>query len=147
MNLVIIQLGGVVVVNKSIVEIVTEWDIVAARQLGRNEAKEIGFNLVDQARITTVISEIARNIYLYAPAGEISVERVTDGDRIGIQIIAVDKGQSITDVQRVMEGRFTASGGLGAGLSGVRRLMDNLEIQTEKGKGKGTIIKAEKWLK
>ena len=133
-------------VNSTIVEIVTEWDIVAARQLGRNEAKKIGFNSVDQARITTVISELARNIYLYALAGEISIERVTDGDRIGIRITAVDKGRDITDVRRVMEGRFSTDGVLSSGLPEVKRLMDNLEIQSETGKGKGTVIKAEKWL-
>ena len=136
------MLGGVVVVNSTIVKIVTEWDIVAARQLGRNEAKKIGFNSVDQARITTVISELARNIYLYALVGEISIERVTDGERIGIRITAVDKGRDITDVRRVMEGRFSTVGGLSSGLPEVKRLMDNLEIQS----GKGTVIKAEKWL-
>ena len=137
------MLGGVVVVNSTIVEIVTEWDIVAARQLGRNEAKKIGFNSVDQARITTVISELARNIYLYALVGEIGIERVTDGDRIGIRITAVDKGRDITDVRRVMEGRFSTAGGLSSGLPEVKRLMDNLEIQS----GKGTVKKEEKWLK
>ena len=131
-------------INGSNVEIVTEWDIVAARQLGRNEAKEIGFNTVDQARITTVISELARNIYLYALSGEITVERIIDGNRTGIRIIAVDEGQGITDIRRVMEGGFSTSGGQGAGLLSVKRLMDNLEIQSDI--GKGTIIKAEKWL-
>ena len=131
-------------INRSVVEIVTEWDIVAARQLGRNEAKEIGFGTVDQARITTAISELARNIYLYALAGEIIIERVTDGNRIGIRIIAVDKGQGIVDVRKVMEDGFSTSGRLGVGLPGVKRLMDSLEIQSDV--GKGTIITVEKWL-
>ena len=60
---------------ESSVDIVTEWDIVAARQLGRNEAKKVGFGTVDQARITTAISELARNIYLYAGKGNIAIER------------------------------------------------------------------------
>ena len=131
-------------INRSVVEIVTEWDIVAARQLGRNEAKEIGFGTVDQARITTAISELARNIYLYALAGEIIIERVTDGNRIGIRIIAVDKGRGIVDVRKVMEDGFSTSGRLGVGLPGVKRLMDSLEIQSDV--GKGTIITVEKWL-
>ena len=63
---------------RSSVEIITEWDIVAARQLGRNEAKKAGFGTVDQARITTAISELARNIYLYAGKGKIEIERVTE---------------------------------------------------------------------
>ena len=132
-------------INRSVVEIVTEWDIVAARQLGRVEAKEIGFGTVDQARITTAISELARNIYLYALSGEIIIERIADGDRNGIRVLAVDKGKGIMDVQKVMEEGFSTSGGLGAGLPSVKRLMDDLEIQTDI--GRGTIIKAEKWLK
>ena len=71
----------------------TEWDIVAARQLGRNEAKHIGFGTVDQARITTAISELARNIYLYTKAGEITIERCKEKQKRGIRINAVDKGQ------------------------------------------------------
>ena len=64
--------------KKSTVKIVTEWDIVAARQLGRNKAKAIGFSAVDQARITTAISELARNIFLYAREGEITIERIEE---------------------------------------------------------------------
>ena len=132
-------------VNSTIVEIVTEWDIVAARQLVRNEAKAIGFGVVDQARITTAISELARNIYLYALSGEIIIERVTDGDLLGIRIIAVDKGQGIMDVRKVIGDRFSISGELETSLFGIKRLMDDLEIQYNV--GTGTIIKVEKWLK
>lgn len=64
--------------DQSCVRIMTEWDIVAARQLGRNVAKELGFGTVDQARITTAISELARNIYLYAGKGQIGIERWRD---------------------------------------------------------------------
>ncbi len=132
-------------INRAVVEIVTEWDIVAARQLGRNEAKELGFGTVDQARITTAISELSRNIYLYALAGEIVIERVTDGDRFGIRVMAVDKGQSVVDVRNVTEDGLSASGIRGVGLSGVKRLMDNFEIKYDE--ERGTIIKVEKWLK
>jgi serine/threonine-protein kinase RsbT len=132
------------VIKKSIIEIITEWDIVAARQLGRNEAKEIGFGTVDQARITTAISELARNIYLYALAGEIIIERISDGEKEGIRVIAADKGQGIVDIKKVMEDGYSTSGGLGAGLPGVKRLMDDLNIQSDV--GRGTIITAEKWL-
>ena len=74
----------------SSVDILTEWDIVAARQLGRKKAKSIGFDLVDQARITTAISELARNIYLYAEQGKIEVHRIVEKNCIGISIIASD---------------------------------------------------------
>ena len=130
--------------GKSTIEIITEWDIVAARQIGRNVAKEIGFGTVDQARITTVISELARNIYLYARAGEIVIERLEDAAKTGISIIATDKGPGIDDVRKVMEDGYSTSGGLGAGLPGVRRLMDHIEIQSSV--GKGTTVKVEKWL-
>ena len=130
--------------GKSTIDIITEWDIVAARQIGRNVAREIGFGTVDQARITTVISELARNIYLYARAGEIVIERLETGEKTGILITATDKGPGIDDVRKVMEDGYSTSGGLGAGLPGVRRLMDRIEIQSAT--GKGTTVKVEKWL-
>ena len=130
--------------EKSSVEIVTEWDIVAVRQFGRNEAKEIGFGTVDQARITTAISELARNIYLYAKLGEIEIERLRDGTRKGIAIVAKDQGPGIQDIRQVMEDGYSTSGGLGAGLPGVKRLMDTIHVDSAV--GKGTTIRAEKWL-
>ncbi|WP_424237701.1 anti-sigma regulatory factor [Bhargavaea ginsengi] len=130
---------------RSSVDIHTEWDIVAARQLGRNEAKKVGFGTVDQARITTAISELARNIYLYAGAGKIEIERLNDNDLFGIAIIASDEGPGIPDVRKVMEDGYSTSGGLGAGMPGVKRLMDDFRVDTEK--GKGTKITAVKWLR
>ncbi|MEK4701415.1 anti-sigma regulatory factor [Solibacillus sp. FSL R7-0668] len=130
--------------TKSTVEIITEWDIVAARQLGRNEAKAIGFGVVDQARITTAISELARNIYLYARAGEITIEQISNGDKTGIRIVAKDKGPGINNLKKVMEDGYSTSGGLGAGLPGVKRLMDSMDIQSSE--GNGTIVVIEKWM-
>ncbi|WP_088006171.1 anti-sigma regulatory factor [Indiicoccus explosivorum] len=131
--------------NQSSVEILTEWDIVAARQLGRNVAKELGFGTVDQARITTAISELARNIYLYAGQGKIEIQRVTEKGLNGIMIIATDNGPGIPDIRKVMEDGFSTSGGLGAGLPGVKRLMDDFRIDTNL--GEGTDIRATKWLR
>lgn len=131
--------------RRSSVDIYTEWDIVAARQLGRNEAKKIGFGIVDQARITTAISELARNIYLYAGTGRIEIERVSENGGHGLIIIAKDSGPGIPDVRKVMEDGFTTSGGLGAGLPGVRRLMDEFDIDTEI--GVGTTITIIKWIR
>lgn len=122
-----------------------EWDIVAARQLGRNVAKELGFGAVDQARITTAISELARNIYLYADQGQICIERLVNTGRIGVQILATDNGPGISDIRQVMEDGYSTSGGLGAGLPGVKRLMDDFFIDSIP--GKGTNIKATKWLR
>jgi serine/threonine-protein kinase RsbT len=131
--------------NQSSVEILTEWDIVAARQLGRNVAKELGFGTVDQARITTAISELARNIYLYAGQGRIEIKRLTENGVKGILIIAADNGPGIPDIRKVMEDGFSTSGGLGAGLPGVKRLMDEFRIETIL--GEGTDIRATKWLR
>lgn len=131
--------------NQSCVKIINEWDIVAARQLGRNVAKEIGFGIVDQARITTAISELARNIYLYAGQGQVCIEKVYDGGKAGLRIDATDSGPGISDIRQVMEDGFTTSGGLGAGLPGVKRLMDEFSIDSTP--GKGTDIQATKWLR
>jgi len=133
------------VTYRSSVEIITEWDIVAARQLGRNEAKALGFGTVDQARITTAISELARNIYLYASIGVIAIERVEADTEKKIVVVATDQGPGIKDVRKVMEDGYSTSGGLGAGLPGVKRLMDSLDIQSVV--GEGTTIRAEKWLR
>ncbi|MBT2737948.1 anti-sigma regulatory factor [Bacillus sp. ISL-7] len=129
--------------NESYVKIITEWDIVAARQLGRNVAKELEFGTVDQARITTAISELARNIYLYAGQGEIRIERIDGRDKRGIKVIAADNGPGIQDIRKVMEDGYSTSGGLGAGLPGVKRLMDEFDIISSL--EEGTIIKTVKW--
>ncbi|HAM81505.1 anti-sigma regulatory factor [Ornithinibacillus bavariensis] len=131
--------------SQSCVTILKEWDIVAARQMGREIAKNIGFGTVDQARITTAISELARNIYLYAGEGKISFNIVQSLDTKGISIKAEDKGPGIKDLSQVMEDGFSTSGGLGAGLPGVRRLMDDFDIISEV--NKGTTIVTVKWLR
>ena len=131
--------------TQSFVKIINEWDIVAARQVGRNVAKELGFGTVDQARITTTISELARNICLYAGQGKIIIEKLSDGGKTGLRIIAEDKGPGISDIRKVMEDGYTTSGGLGAGLPGVKRLMDDFDIDSEV--GVGTRIISTKWLR
>lgn len=130
---------------QSCVKIINEWDIVAARQLGRNVAKELGFGTVDQARITTAISELARNIYLYAGRGSVCIEKEYENGKSGMKIIASDEGPGIQDIRKVMEDGYTTSGGLGAGLPGVRRLMDEFDIDSFP--NKGTKITAVKWLR
>ncbi len=131
--------------TQSCVHVKKEWDIVAARQLGRNVARELGFGSVDQARITTAISELARNIYLYAGEGEIVIEPIEDSARGGLRIIARDNGPGIRDIRRVMEDGYSTSGGLGAGLPGVKRLMDEFSIDSSD--DDGTEIVAVKWLR
>lgn len=129
--------------NARIVEIVTELDIVTARKLGRDEAKEIGFNDVDQSRITTAIGELANNILLYARAGKIVIEEIEEGGLKGIRISSIDKGQGMKEVHRVLEDDYSSTS-TGAGLLSVKRLVDSIDIQSEV--GKGTTVKVVKWL-
>lgn len=131
-------------IHKISIPIVAEWDIVLARQIGRKTSKEIGFGTVDQVRITTAISELARNMYLYAKVGIIDIEQLESDDRKGIAITAADKGPGIENVRKVMEEGYSTSGGLGAGLSNVKRLMDTIHIHSIV--GEGTVVRAEKWL-
>lgn len=131
--------------SQTCVEVKSEWSIVAARQAGRTLAKEIGFGSVDQARITTAISELARNIYLYAKKGQICIEKVVLLNKVGIKVTASDNGPGIKDLRKVMEDGYTTSGGLGAGLPGVRRLMDEFTIDSTA--GEGTEINTIKWLR
>lgn len=131
--------------SQTCVEVKSEWSIVAARQAGRTMAKEVGFGSVDQARITTAISELARNIYLYAKVGQICIEKIIDVNKVGLMVTATDRGPGIKDLRRVMEDGYTTSGGLGAGLPGVKRLMDDFTIDSKE--GEGTKISAIKWLR
>ncbi|MBT2681052.1 anti-sigma regulatory factor [Bacillus sp. ISL-35] len=126
-----------------VININNEFDIVLARQKGREVSKELQFGGVDQARITTAISELARNIYLYAGSGEITIQVLNENGRKGIQISAADNGPGINDIRMVLQDGFSTSGGLGAGLPGVRRLMDSFDIDSMP--GAGTKITITKW--
>lgn len=130
---------------QSCVTIKKEWDIVGARQLGRDIAKKVGFGNVDQARIATAISELARNIYLYAGSGKVCFDAIDELNEKGLRIVAIDDGPGIQDVSQVMEDGFSTSGGLGAGLPGVKRLMDEFDVISNQ--GDGTEIKVVKWLR
>ncbi|RYG71864.1 anti-sigma regulatory factor [Lentibacillus lipolyticus] len=130
---------------QSCVTIEKEWDIVKARQLGREVAQKAGFGTVDQARIATAISELARNIYLYTDGGKLCFEIIDNVEQKGISMLSVDNGPGIEDISQVMEDGYSTSGGLGAGLPGVKRLVDQFDIQSEK--GKGTEIRAVKWVR
>lgn len=134
------------IIHQTTVSINNEWDIIIARQKGRRIAYEIGFGIVDQARITTVISELARNIYFYTHGGEIIIKKVTkNNEQKGLQIKAIDKGPGIDNIQLVLQDGFSTTGGLGSGLPGVKRMVDEFDIHSKK--GEGTIVCICKWLK
>jgi len=130
--------------SKSNIEIATESDVVQVRQVGRELSRKLGFGLTDQARITTGISELARNILLYAGSGQIILQVVEDQGRRGIEILAEDKGPGIVCLEQAMTDGFSTSRGLGVGLPGTKRLMDELYIESSV--GIGTRVVARKWL-
>ncbi|SRR5689334_6588999 len=127
------------------IDIHTEVDIVEARQKGRMFSNCLGFSTLDQARIITAISELSRNIYKYATTGKIIMEIIENQLEIGLKIIAIDKGPGIKNIQKAMESGYTTSGGLGIGLSGVKKLMDEFTISSQE--DHGVNIEVIKWKK
>src|SRR5690625_904990 len=110
------------VIRQSSVPVKNEWDVIVARQHGRQLAHQIGFTVVDQTRITTVISELARNIYLYTSGGEIYLAHLVRKDLIeGIRVRAIDVGPGIKDIPLALQDGYTTIDGLGIGLPGVKR--------------------------
>ena len=128
------------------VRVTKDADVVAARQKGREVAAGVGFSRTDTTLIATVISELARNIVQFAERGEIMVYPMEDADRKGVMIVARDIGPGIPDVASALQdGYSTYRGGLGLGLPGSRRLMDEFDIISEV--GKGTTVTMTKWLR
>jgi serine/threonine-protein kinase RsbT len=125
------------------VPILTDTDIIVARQNARALAVKLGFSPGDLAVIAIAISELARNIATYAGRGEIIMSPALDGGRQGITVVARDDGPGIADVERAMQPGYSTSGGLGLGLPGVRRLMDEFHIVTRI--GRGTEVRVLKW--
>jgi len=129
--------------NESETSIRTDADIVIARRAGRDIAASLEFSATDQVLIATVISELARNILMYARQGEIVVDRIYDNGRKGLVVVARAHGPGIDDVGKALEIGYSTSGGLGLGLPGVRRLMDEFEISSRT--NDGTTVTVRKW--
>jgi serine/threonine-protein kinase RsbT len=125
--------------------VATDRDIVAAREIGKAVARELGFDGVDLVVIATAISEVARNIISYAVHGEVEVAELRNGHRRGIEMVARDRGPGIADVERAMQDGYSTGGGLGLGLPGSRRLVDEFSIESSTGGG-GTTVTMRKWL-
>jgi serine/threonine-protein kinase RsbT len=133
-------------VTRHRVAIASEMDIINARKLGREFAQQLGFGPVDCAEVATVISELARNIVLYAGRGTISICPLCQQRRvIGIEILAEDQGPGIEDLEEAARDGFSTSGSLGLGLPGARRLVDRFELHSRV--GKGTRVRAVKELR
>jgi serine/threonine-protein kinase RsbT len=125
------------------VPVESDTDIVTARQKGRALATRLGFTSGDATIVATAISELARNIVLYAKRGEIILRPVEQGTQTGLIITARDEGEGIADIRQAMQDGYSTSGRLGVGLPGVKRLMDEFEIASEA--GKGTSVTVKKW--
>ncbi len=118
-------------------------DLVSARQAGRLLAQELGFSPSRSTLATTIISELARNIVLYAGSGEIVLSRLNQGPVPGILITAIDHGPGIEDVEHAVKGGVSSSGSLGLGLSGVKQLADDFEVVSIV--GEGTTVAVTVW--
>jgi len=131
------------VASEAIILINSDIDVVAARQKGRELATMLGFVSTDSTLLATAISELARNIVRYAKHGEISIMPVQSGDRVGITVVARDKGPGIANLSLAMQDGFSTSGGLGLGLPGVKRLMDEFHLVSDV--NTGTTVTIKKW--
>lgn len=118
-------------------------DVVKARQIVRSRAMDAGFSLVEQTKIVTAASELARNTLDHGGGGYAEIEVCTAGIRQGIRMRFVDEGPGIPDVEQAMRDGFTTGKGLGLGLSGSRRLLSELDVQTAP--GRGTKVTAIRW--
>jgi serine/threonine-protein kinase RsbT len=115
-------------------------DVVLVRQVVRQRAVELGFSLVDQTKLVTAASELARNTLQYGGGGAASVERVAAGARRGVRVTFEDQGPGIPDLAAAMRDGFTTGSGLGLGLSGAKRLSNEFEIQSAPGAGTRVVI-------
>jgi len=127
------------------VSIETEGDIVLARRAVREAATRAGFGVTDVTRIVTAASELARNTFQYAGKGIMHWRLVENSERHGLELRFVDKGPGIPDVNLAFQQGYSTGEGLGMGLPGTKRLMDEMEIQSDP--GQGTTITVKKWRK
>jgi serine/threonine-protein kinase RsbT len=115
-------------------------DIVRARQAVRQWAVELKFSLVDQTKMVTAASELARNTVIHAGGGDVVLESLNDGPRHGLRLTFEDKGPGIPDLEMAMKDGFTSGGGLGLGLGGAKRLTNEFAIETRVGEGTRIVI-------
>ena len=123
----------------------SEADIVVARRLVRDAATNLGFGLTDVTRIVTAASELTRNIYVYARSGTMHLQPVETAGRTGLELMFVDQGPGIPDIEKAMQPGYSTNKSMGMGMPGSKRLMDEMLVQSEV--GKGTTVMVRKWLR
>jgi len=131
-------------VSIEVVDVRSEADIVNARVRAKAIAEALGFSYTDQTRIATAVSELARNAFQFAGGGKVTIKPADGKARKGIEIIVEDHGPGIENLELALKGGYSTAGGLGLGLSGSKKLMDEFDIKTEI--GKGTVVTIRKWL-
>jgi anti-sigma regulatory factor (Ser/Thr protein kinase) len=122
----------------------SDVDVTQAVLAAKDFARRLQFNEVESRAIGTAVSELATNILKYAKQGQVTIREVREGERIGFEAVATDRGPGIEDVQKALQDHFSSSGTLGLGLPGVRRLMDDFDIRSVA--GEGTAVTIRKWL-
>lgn len=124
------------------VPVTSSEDVVVARSAGREVARKLEFSVSEATLVATAISELARNIVTYAGHGEIRISVISYGTRRGVNVVAQDEGPGIVDIDQAMRQGYSTSGGLGIGLPGVRRIMDDFSITSDV---RGTTVTVTKW--
>jgi serine/threonine-protein kinase RsbT len=135
--------AGTTTTSSGEISIQNENDIVLARRTIREAAVQLGFGQTDVTRIVTAASELARNIFKYAREGTMRWRLVEKDARAGIELQFADQGPGIENIELALQDGFSTSGGLGMGLPGARRLMDEFELQSTP--GQGTLVTLRKW--
>lgn len=130
-------------IKTQVVPVMAEEDVVRARQAVRHMAEELRFSLVDQTKLVTATSELARNTVIYGGGGSLKLETVQEGTRMGLRMVFEDKGPGIPDVTLALKDGYTTGKGLGLGLGGAKRLVNEFDIQSQP--GAGTRITALRW--
>jgi serine/threonine-protein kinase RsbT len=118
-------------------------DVVLVRQAVRRWAVDLGFSLVDQTKIVTAASELARNAVIQGRGGTARIEAITQGSRRGLRVTFEDKGPGIPDIAQAMKDGFTTGGGLGLGMGGAKRLSHEMEVESRP--GEGTRVRFTRW--
>lgn len=129
--------------SEALLSVDNEADALAARDRSRDLALSVGLSTTDSVSVAAAVSELVRNLIVYATRGEVMLRAIENERTRGVEIVVIDEGPGIADVELALQERFSTSGGLGLGLPGVRRLMDGLQITS--GVGKGTAVAIRKW--
>jgi serine/threonine-protein kinase RsbT len=131
------------VLKTETVSIASDMDVVQARQIVRKWAVDSGFKLIDQTKIVTAASELARNTLIYGGGGTMHLVLHNDGAKRGLELVFEDSGPGIADIALALRDGYTSGNGLGMGLGGAKRLMNEFEIQSAV--GRGTRISVKRW--